>query len=202
MTLKRALILLVAFVAHFAVWAQGGVPISGRIIDAETTDGVPGAVIELANVKTPDAKKYYTSEYGGYFRIPNVAQGEYNCVVTFIGYADHAFTFTCSGLPKDVGEVKISQSAVKIETVVKTAVSTRTVIMGDTLRYNADAFKVAVDAEVEALLRKMPGITITDGRVEAHGEVVKQIYVDGNEFFGSNISQVLQSIPAQAVEHI
>lgn len=202
MTIKRALILLVAFVAHFAVWAQGGVPISGRIIDAETTDGVPGAVIEIANIKTPDAKKYYTSEYGGYFRIPNVAQGEYNCVVTFIGYADHAFTFTCSGLPKDVGEVKISQSAVKIETVVKTAVSTRTVIMGDTLRYNADAFKVAVDAEVEALLRKMPGITITDGRVEAHGEVVKQIYVDGNEFFGSNISQVLQSIPAQAVEHI
>ena len=53
-----------------------------------------------------------------------------------------------------------------------------------------------------ALLRKMPGIIISDGKVEAQGEEVKQIYVDGKEFFGSNIQQVLQSIPAQAVEHI
>ena len=202
MKLRAIITLIVALVAHLVVAAQSVAPVSGRIVSTDTEEGVAGAVIEVANIKTPSQKRYYTTEYGGYFRIPNVADGEYNCLVTFIGYADKSFSFKVAGLPINVGTIYLEVSAIGIETVVKTAVSTRTTIMGDTLRYNADAFKVAADAEVEALLRKMPGITITDGRVEAHGEEVKQIYVDGNEFFGSNVAQVLQSIPAQAVEHI
>ena len=202
MKLRAIITLIVALVAHAVVAAQSVAPVSGRIVSTDTEEGVAGAVIEVANIKTPSQKRYYTTEYGGYFRIPNVADGEYNCLVTFIGYADKSFSFKVAGLPINVGTIYLEVSAIGIETVVKTAVSTRTTIMGDTLRYNADAFKVAADAEVEALLRKMPGITITDGRVEAHGEEVKQIYVDGNEFFGSNVAQVLQSIPAQAVEHI
>lgn len=202
MKLRALLTLVVVLVAHLVVAAQSGAPVSGRILSSETNEGIAGAVIEVANVKTPTQKRYYTTEYGGYFRIPNVADGEYQCLVTYIGYANKSFSFKVSGLPINVGTIVAEVSAIGIETVVKTAVSTRTTIMGDTLRYNADAFKVAADAEVEALLRKMPGITISDGKVEAHGEVVKQIYVDGNEFFGSNVAQVLQSIPAQAVEHI
>lgn len=202
MRIRTLLTLLIALVAHAVVAAQSTAPVSGRVVSTDTQEGIAGAVIEVANKKTPSQKRYYTTEYGGYFRIPNVAQGEYDCLVTFIGYADKNFSFRATGLPINVGTVYVDVSAIGIETVVKTAVSTRTTIMGDTLRYNADAFKVAADAEVEALLRKMPGITITDGKIEAHGEEVKQIYVDGNEFFGSNIAQVLQSIPAQAVEHI
>ena len=202
MKIRTLLTLLIALAFHAVVVAQSTAPVSGRIVSTDTQEGVAGAVIEIANRKTPSQKRYYTTEYGGYFRIPNVADGEYDCLVTFIGYADKNFSFKSSGLPVNVGDIYVEVSAIGIETVVKTAVSTRTTIMGDTLRYNADAFKVAADAEVEALLRKMPGITITDGKIEAHGEEVKQIYVDGNEFFGSNIAQVLQSIPAQAVEHI
>ena len=202
MKIRTLLALLIALAFHAVVVAQSTAPVSGRIVSTDTQEGVAGAVIEIANRKTPSQKRYYTTEYGGYFRIPNVADGEYDCLVTFIGYADKNFSFKSSGLPVNVGDIYVEVSAIGIETVVKTAVSTRTTIMGDTLRYNADAFKVAADAEVEALLRKMPGITITDGKIEAHGEEVKQIYVDGNEFFGSNIAQVLQSIPAQAVEHI
>ena len=189
-------------VAHFVAVAQEGFSVSGRVVDADTEEGVAGAVVEIVGVKNPEQKRYYTTEYGGYFRIVNVPNGDYKGSISFIGYGKKEFTFRVAGLPINVGTLRIAISAIGIETVVKTAVSKRTTILGDTLRYNADAFKVAIDAEVEDLLRKMPGITISDGRVEAHGEVVKQIYVDGNEFFGSNLAQVLQSIPAQAVEHI
>ena len=202
MKLFRILLLLLAFVLHSVASAQGGVVVSGNVVDADTREGVAGAVIEIVNTKAGSQPRYYTTEYGGYFRISNVAEGHYKATVSFIGYGDKEFSFQVAGLPINVGNVTIAVSAIGIETVVKTAVSKRTTILGDTLRYNADAFKVAADAEVEALLKKMPGITISDGRVEAHGEVVKQIYVDGNEFFGSNLQQVLQSIPAQAVEHI
>jgi|GEM_PF-382031 len=200
---KRIIYLLLAMLTLVTpLSAQQSGSVSGRLVDYDTNDGVIAAVIELVSKTNPDKRRYTTSEYGGNFRFPSVAEGEYRCLATFIGYEDCQFEVKCNGLPVNLGNIIMRQKAIGIDAVVKEAVSTRAVMLGDTLRYNADAFKVATDAEVETLLRKMPGITISDGKIEAQGEEVKQIYVDGVEFFGSNIQQVLQSIPAQAVEHI
>ncbi|MBQ5753574.1 MAG: outer membrane beta-barrel protein [Alistipes sp.] len=200
---KRIILFLLAIVSLIApLSAQHSATVSGRLLDFDTNDGVIAAVIEMAPKANPDKKRYTTSEYGGYFKFSGVPEGEYKCVATFIGYENYTFEFKCTGMPKALGNLIMRLKAIGIDAVVKEGVSTRAVMLGDTLRFNADAFKVAVDAEVETLLRKMPGITISDGKIEAQGEEVKQIYVDGVEFFGSNIQQVLQSIPAQAVEHI
>lgn len=200
--LRRIIMSILFAVCAVAASAQQTVSVSGRLFDNENNEGVIGAVIEVVPVAAPDKVRYYTSEYGGYFKIPALREGAYKCTATFIGYEDCEFSFDVASLPLNLGTLNMKTSSIGIEAVVKEAVSTRTTMVGDTLRYNADAFKVATDAEVEALLRKMPGITISEGRIEAQGEVVKQIYVDGTEFFGGNIQQVLQSIPAQAVEHI
>lgn len=201
--MRRILLALIAALCVASVAAQQGVSVAGRLSDGESGEGIAGAVIELvpvgSNAQNP---RYYTSEYGGNFRFTVTRAGSYRCTATFLGYEPREFTFEVNALPLNLGNVAMKPSAVGIDVVAVQGVATRTTMVGDTLRYNADAFKVATDAEVEALLRKMPGITITDGRIEAHGEVVKQIYVDGAEFFGGNLQQVLQSIPAQAVEHI
>lgn len=202
-TLRYILLILGCIVSGvFVSEAQNTFTASGRLIDAETEEGVAGVVIEVSPAAHPDSKRYYTTEYGGHFRIPGLKPGTYNCTTQFLGYEPKDFEFKITYLPKDVGTLRMRQSAINIDVVVKEVVATRTQMLGDTLRYNADAFKVAADAEVEDLLKKMPGITIQNGRIEAHGEVVKQIYIDGSEFFGGNIQQALQSIPAQAVEHI
>lgn len=48
----------------------------------------------------------------------------------------------------------------------------------------------------------MPGITVTDGTVEAQGEEIKKVFVDGKEFFGEDVTTAIKSLPAQAVERI
>ena len=48
----------------------------------------------------------------------------------------------------------------------------------------------------------MPGITVSDGTVEAQGESVKKIFVDGKEFFGEDVTTAIKSLPAQAVDRI
>ncbi len=58
------------------------------------------------------------------------------------------------------------------------------------------------DADVEGLLKKMPGITVTDGTVEAQGEKVKKVFVDGKEFFGEDVTTAIKSLPAQAVDRV
>ena len=48
----------------------------------------------------------------------------------------------------------------------------------------------------------MPGITVTDGTVEAQGEEIKKIFVDGKEFFGEDVTTAIKSLPAEAVERV
>jgi hypothetical protein len=48
----------------------------------------------------------------------------------------------------------------------------------------------------------MPGIKVEGGTVEAQGETVQKILVDGREFFGSDVGQAIKSLPAQIVKSV
>lgn len=63
--------------------AQSGV-ITLSVIDAETGEDVPGAVIEIAPKAHPDQKKYYTSGYKGALQVRGLAYGSYTLAVPFL----------------------------------------------------------------------------------------------------------------------
>lgn len=54
--------------------AQSGV-ITLTVVDAETGEEVPGAVIEIVPKAHPDQKKYYTSGYKGALQVRGLAYG-------------------------------------------------------------------------------------------------------------------------------
>lgn len=199
--MRRLLILCVVLISSFVAWGQSAT-VSGRFFDAETKEGIAGAIIEVVSQKDSLYRRHTTTGYGGYFKTSPLPRGEYKLSFTFLGYQEFTRNFKIETLPINIGDMPVAQAAIDVGVVVKEIVVPRAQIMGDTLRYQATQFKVTADAELESLLRKMPGISINNGRVEAQGEVVRQIYVDGKEFFGGSIQQALQSIPAQAVESI
>ncbi|MDE5906480.1 MAG: carboxypeptidase-like regulatory domain-containing protein, partial [Alistipes sp.] len=196
---KILLTTLLTFVAA-AAFAQKGT-VTATVLDDETGETVAGAVLTVAPVDAPDKKQYHTSAYKGSVSIPSLAYGEYTISVSFLGYNDYNTTFKVAAARQDIGELRL-KAGVQIETVVKEAKALRTSQKGDTVSYNAGAFKVVADADVEGLLKKMPGITVTDGTVEAQGEEVKKIFVDGKEFFGEDVTTAIKSLPAQAVDRI
>ena len=172
------------------------------LIDSETKQGVMGAVVEVYPTAKPDSKKYYTSGANGYVSIQGLSYGSYTLVATFIGYKDLQKEFRISDTSLSLGKLVMTESAERIETVVKTVKALRTSQNGDTLSYSAGAFKVSSDADVEGLLKKMPGININNGSVEAQGETIKKIFVDGKEFFGEDVNTAIKSLPAEAVDRI
>ena len=175
------------------------------VIDATTQEGVAGAVVAVAPAAEPDNEdktKFFTSGFNGATTISGIKRGDYKIKISFLGYADKIVDLKANAATVDLGKVAIEEEATKIETVVKTVQAIRASQKGDTVAYNADAFKVANDADVEGLLKKMPGITVTDGQVEAQGETVKKILVDGKEFFGEDVSTALNSLPAQSVKSV
>lgn len=197
-------IIVMCLMAMFAAtsFAQQTAKVSLSLIDSATKAGVMGAVIELYPTSNPDKKKYYTSGYNGVAEISGVVYGEYTIVATFLGYEDLTKTFKVSSPTLALGKLTMKEASTRIETVVKEVKSLRASQNGDTLSYNAGAFKVANDADVEGLLKKMPGITLNNGTVEAQGEEIKKIFVDGKEFFGDDVSTAIKSLPAEAVDRI
>ena len=200
--MKRFLVIMALLLFGSSVFAQQAGKITVTIIDAETKEGVQGAVVEISPASDPDSKRYYTSGYGGKVEITSLAYGDYKAVTSFLGYADLEKDFKVSSSSRNLGNWELTVSATRIETVVKEVKALRTSQDGDTLSYNAGAFKVANDADVEGLLKKMPGITINNGSVEAQGETVKKVFVDGKEFFGDDVNTAIKSLPAQVVDRI
>ena len=75
--------------------------------------------------------------------------------------------------------------------------------MGDTIQYNAGSFKTQPNANVEDLLKKLPGVKVEkDGTVKAQGEEVKKVLVDGKEFFGDDPKIATKNLPADAVDKV
>ena len=197
--MKRVLAIIVMLCMSLPVMAQSA-KISAKIIDAETKEGIIGAIMEVVN-KANDSRRHSVSGAEGAITVTGLAAGEYDVNITFIGYATQTHSVRV-GANVDLGTLELQPEAVAIEAVVKEVQALRTSQNGDTVAYNASAFRVAADADVEGLLRKMPGITISNGAVEAQGEQVRRIFVDGKEFFGEDVSTALNSLPAQAVDRI
>ena len=198
--MKRTLLTTLLTLFAAAAFAQKG-GVTATVVDADTGESVVGAVLTLTPVKTPEKKQYFTSAFKGAVSIPSLAYGEYSLSVAFLGYNNLDTTFRVSASKVSLGLLKL-KPGVQIETVDKEAKALRTSQKGDTVSYNAGAFKVVADADVEGLLKKMPGITVTDGTVEAQGETVKKVFVDGKEFFGEDVTTAIKSLPAEAVDRV
>ena len=199
--MKRLIVFIFTIAFAATAFAQTG-KVSFSLVDSQTKQGVLGAVVEVYPTAKPNNKKYYTSGANGNVTIYGLAYGDYTMLVTFIGYKDVTKQFTVSAASHALGKIVFEEESKRIETVVKSVKALRTSQNGDTLSYSAGAFKVSNDADVEGLLKKMPGITITNGSVEAQGETIQKIFVDGKEFFGEDVSTAIKSLPAEAVDRI
>lgn len=200
----KKLILALTLLALSATAMAQTSKLSAQVVDATTKEGIIGAVVALTPTLAQDESqtKYYTTGSDGSLTIAGIAWGEYVIKISFLGYEELQKEVKITSATTSLGRLELTASDTKIETVVKEVKAIRTSQKGDTVSYNADAFKVAADADVEGLLKKMPGITIKDGAIEAQGESVKKIFVDGKEFFGEDVSTAIKALPAESVQNI
>lgn len=181
-------------------WAQTG-NITAQVTDAETGESVVGAVVTLTPKDNPQKGAHYTTAYKGALSINGERYGDYTLTIAFLGYNTLEMEVKHHQPQTRLGELRL-KPGVEIQTVVKEVKALRTSQQGDTVSYNAGAFKVSSDADTENLLKKMPGISITNGSVEAQGEKIKKILVDNKEFFGDDVQTAIKSLPAEAVNRV
>ncbi len=194
--LSALLVLATLSAAH----AQRRSTVSGVVADAETRSSIIGAIVAISPEADSTAVTHIVTGAGGTF-YTGLTPGHYSITASLIGYEPETLQ-TEIGSGRATLDTLFLRQGIQIATIVKEAVALRTSVSGDTLIYNADAYKVAGDASVSGLLEKMPGIKVEDGTVEAQGEAVKKVLIDGREFFGEDVNAAIAALPAEVVKSI
>ncbi len=200
--LIRSTIPLLLLFLSISAFAQRTGSLTGVLQDAQTKEAMPGTLVEIFPISDSTARRYVTSDARGQFSLAGLPYCEYVYNVTFLGYDTLAGSVNVNRAVVSLGVLKMEQKARDLDEVLVSARAIRTSAKGDTIVYNSDAFKVTQDAATEDLLKKMPGISVQDGTVTAHGETVQKILVDGKEFFGSDVTTAIKNMPAEAIDKV
>jgi len=196
--MRFTLLLFFIFCSSFLI-AQN-YKITGKIIDAASNETITGAHVSLMH-PWGEAYKTAVSQGDGSFEIKDLSRGGYALQITFIGYTNFNQEVTISDKDIDLGTIKLVEG-VELGEVEVTSTIPMAEQIGDTTQYNAEAFKVMNDASAEELIEKMPGVVIQDGKVQAQGEDVKEVLVDGKPFFGNDPQAALKNLPAEVISKI
>ena len=173
--------------------------VNGIVTDADTKDAIANASI----VYSYGGKKYScTTDTKGTFSF-SLPQGINTTIkVTHLGYKPISKVVAGNKKQQNLKLSLVPESSLLNEVVIKRKIPLAT-MRGDTTIYKADDYKVNSDATAFDLIsQKLPGVGMKDGKLEAHGEQVKEIQIDGREFFKGDISMALKNLPANVINEI
>lgn len=179
--------------------------ITGKVIMAD--DGLPviGATVMLnakdsLNLSKPG--RVVVTDIDGIFTIKSRAK-ESDITITYLGCKDYFTQIEKGKTNVNLGTIKLETSSVIMDAAVVTADGKISQVKGDTVQFNASSFKTNPDATAEDLVKKMPGVTVdSDGAINAQGEKITKVLVNGKEYFDSDPSAALKNLPSDAVESV
>lgn len=183
----------------FSAFSQFG--IKGRLIDSQEKTGVIGAAVRLTSTKDTTKTLGVFTDIEGAFQIKNIENGIYSLQITYIGYQTIRRNLSIQK-DENLGDIVFQAENKLLKEVIVQGKQVRAEQKGDTVQYNADAYKVNKDASAEELITKIPGITTQNGRVEAQGEAVRRVTVDGQEYFGDDAAAALKNLPAEIISKV
>ncbi len=98
-------------------------------------------------------------------------------------------------------DARLERTAVELSNVTVTAdpITRRK----DTLNYNVDAFRQKQDRSIEDVLKRMPGIEVSDeGQISYQGKAINKVNIEGLDLMGGQYNQATQNMPAEAVAQV
>ncbi|MBC7851680.1 MAG: TonB-dependent receptor, partial [Chitinophagaceae bacterium] len=201
--IKLTASLLLAMCCSLAALSQNAT-IKGRITDTAEKKNLTNSVVAVLRAGDSTLVKFARSTKDGSFSLSKLPAGDYLFLVTHPTYADYYSRVKVNDTSVlSLDEVPMILRSQLLEQVVVSQKLGAIRIKKDTTEYIADSFKVAANANVEELLKRLPGIQVdVDGKIKTQGEDVQKVLVDGEEFFGDDPTMATQNIRADAVEKV
>jgi hypothetical protein len=206
--MRKAYILLLALgllALSLSAVAQKNGSIKGVAFDTLARQAVGSATISVLDKKDSSLVTFNMTDNNGQFELKGIPFGQYRLLISHVNYHNNNLIFNISDSNRnvDLGNIAMSDKNKVLQEVVVTNEDPPITMINDTVQYNAGSFKTAPNANVEQLLKKLPGVKVDkDGTVTAQGEKVNRVLVDGKEFFGNDPKIATKNLPADAVDKV
>ena len=195
---------LLASLIFFSQIATSQASVVGRVIDTDDKSPIEFATVAVFSAKDTTLIAGTITSDNGRFSLNRLPEGDFLLRISFTGYVSFHkdIEIANDGQPLDVGDIQLIKGVMLDEFQI-TEMFDPIVIRGDTVEFVADAFRPTEGSMLEELLKRLPGVEIErDGKITFNGKEVRQILVDGEEFFSTDPQVAAKNIPADFVERI
>lgn len=198
----RKILTLLLLLCCTAVFSQT-ITLKGKITDSDNFP-LESATIYLTSVKDSTMVDYTISNKNGNWELKiKKLEKPVFLKVSYVGLANHREQLENILLDRDFGIIKLADRSTELNEVVIENEIPPIRIKKDTLEFDAASFKVRPDANVETLLKQLPGVEIDDeGKIRVNGKEVSQILVNGKPFFDKDGKIALQNLPADIINKV
>ena len=196
--------MIIVLYSAIALAQRNGI-IKGIAFDTLSGQPVAAATVTIVEKKDSSLVSFTMTDNSGSLNLSGIPNGEYRLLITHVSYhnSNTFFSINDNNKMRDLGNIIMNDINKVLAEVVVTNEAPPVTLVGDTVQYNAGSFKMPPNANVEQLLKKLPGVKVEkDGTVKAQGEKVNRVLVDGKEFFGNDPKIATKNLPADAVDKV
>lgn len=203
MNLKKFITFVAGVMSAFSLaFAQGGGTVTLSLTDSSTGEAVGFATVSISKPGNTKPYKYALSDDKGKTVFDKVAAGKYVLKAELLGYKPLIKDIEVKG-KLDLGALKIEPDKQVLDAASVSAAGNPIVIKKDTIEYNASSFKTTENDVLEDLLKKLPGVEVSeDGTVTANGQTISKITIDGKTFFLDDPQLASKNIPAKIIDKV
>ena len=197
---KKLLSLITFFMIVLTASAQK-INVLGTVFDGQTNDPLIGAAVKCTNENEKLISGVVTNSDGN-FVMHLKKKGLYVISITSVGHKPFKMKCHINETMK-LGDIKLDPDNVILDEAVVTGSAAKVVVKGDTIAYNASAYKLPEGSPVEELIRRLPGAKIDEnGKITINGKEIKKILLDGKEFMTGDNDAALKNIPVDIIRNV
>ncbi|WP_347922709.1 outer membrane beta-barrel protein [Pontimicrobium sp. SW4] len=201
--MKQFLFVLAIFCALFTNAQSKEFKISGTIISEAESTPLESATVHLERIKDSTLITYTISDKDGKFTLEGKSfDKDLNLFISYVGYRTHKQKIVLDKETINLDAIKLQTDDNALDEVVVTSRAPITV-KKDTLEFNVASFKTKRDANVEDLLKQLPGVEVDEeGKISVNGKEVNKILVNGKPFFGNDPTITTRNLTKELISKV
>jgi hypothetical protein len=202
--MKRTLLVLTGIVFITASVVAQKTILKGRLTDSLQKQQLENATVSLVNAKDSSLEAFTRTDAAGRFIFTSLKEGQYRLSASMVGFHSSWKNIAIGNTATEIelGDIVMKDNSLLDEVTVQNQ-RPPVQVNGDTLEFNAEAFKTKLNAVVEDMLKKMPGVEVAkDGTIRVNGQRISRVYVNGKEFFGTDPTIATRNLDADALDKV
>ena len=171
------------------------------VIDRATSAPMEGAAVFLSCGK--DTLKTVSSDNGiaVFSFIPfRKDRDTVKLDISFLGYKSLEYTTVLK--ESSSMEARMEEDPQMLSEIIVRDRKVLMVVKGDTTIYKTSALNMMDGSTLLDVVRKLPGISLSEGRIYAKGAPVSKILINGSAMFGSNLGAALEMVRTEDIKEV